>query len=122
MSKIPSDEDFARADRLDRERGRNLDLVSASIMRHFKGRCPLHLVSTLPQIGVNFRVYVFFNETKDIAACKANGIVQDLIDFAYAELERVGRGKRTEITVDFEFDSDENVTKQCGGDYFLRLR
>jgi len=122
MNNIPSDEEFARAGRLMSERFRNLDIVCKSIKQRFKGRCPLHDVYILPSRNESFEVIVFFKETKDMAACKANGIVQDLIDFTYAELERVGRGKRTDITVAFEFDSDENVTRECGGDYFLRLR
>jgi len=121
MSKIPSDEEFARAGREMSESFRNLDNVCKSIKRRFKGLCPLDDVYILP-LTERFKATVFFKETKDIEACKANGIVQELIDFTYAELERVGRGKRTDITVEFEFDSDENVTKEWGGDYFLRMR
>lgn len=122
MNKIPSDEDFARADRLDRERSRNLDRVSRNVKDHFGEICPLHNFYILPQRDNEFRAYVFFKEDKDIPACESSGVVQDFINFVYAELERAGRGKRGDITVAFEFDSDENVTANFEGDYFLRLR
>jgi hypothetical protein len=51
-----------------------------------------------------------------------SGVTDDIGDFIYAELERVGRGTRGEITVAFEFDSDENVQEHFEGDYLLRLR
>ena len=57
-----------------------------------------------------------------IETCKANGIRQAVIDFTYQELERAGRGKKADITVDFEFDSDERVSRDFEGDYFDRLR
>ena len=101
---------------------RHLDDVSESVRREFKGKCPLYNVYILPQRDVTFRSYVFFNTSRDIEYCKSNGIVQQIIDFTYSELERVGRGSRDQIVVAFEFDSDENVIANFEGDYFLRLR
>ncbi|HZZ70955.1 MAG TPA: hypothetical protein VFE24_01805 [Pirellulales bacterium] len=71
---------------------------------------------------VDFRTYVFFEKDEDIKACQGNGVIRDMIGFVYDELERAGRGKRGEITVGFEFDSDENVAAKFEGDYLLRLR
>lgn len=122
MTNIPSDEEFARAKRLMAKESRNLDRVSENVKKRFKMQCPLHNIYILSQRDVDFRTYVFFKEDKDIEACRRSGVVQDLIDSVYEELERAGRGKRGEITVDFEFDSDENVDRNFEGDYFLRLR
>jgi hypothetical protein len=119
---IPTDEDFARAEALDRERSRNLDDVCEAARRRFEKVCAFHDIYILPQQDVTFRAYVFFDEDKDIEVCRRSGVVHDIIDFVYAELERAGRGKRGDITVAFEFDSDENVTVNYEGDYFLRLR
>jgi hypothetical protein len=119
---IPTDEEFARADRLDQERSRNLDNVCEAVKQHFMGVCPLHNVYILWQQDVDFRAYVFFEKDKDIKACKDSGVIRDMIDFVYDELERAGRGKRGAITVGFEFDSDENVVANYEGDYLLRLR
>jgi hypothetical protein len=122
MNKIPSDEEFARADRMMAERDRNLSQVSANVKRRFANRCPLHNVYVLWQRDVDFRIYVFFQKDKDIDLCKVNGIVGQIEDCAYEELERAGRGKRGAITVAFEYDSDENVDRNFDGDYLYRLR
>lgn len=122
MNRVPSDEDFARADRLMAERDRNLDVVSTNVKKRFNNICPLHNFYILWQRDVDFRAYVFFKEDKDIEECKVKGVFNEITDFVYAELERAGRGKRGEIEVAFEIDSDENVTANFEGDYFLRLR
>jgi hypothetical protein len=119
---IPSNEDFERAKRLDRERSRNLDLVCENVKSSFMKKCALHNVYILSQQDVDFRAYVFFKKDKDVEECEANGTLQAIEDFIYAELDRVGRGKQGEITVAFEIDSDENVAANYGGHYYLRLR
>ena len=121
-SKIPSEEDFARADKWDEEQSRGIDEVSEKVDERFLSRCQLHYFYLMSQGENAFRAYIFFKEDKDVEASKNDGTVQDIIDFVYAELERVGRGKRGDIQVAFEFDSDENVTANFEGDYFLRLR
>jgi hypothetical protein len=122
MNKIPSDDEFVKASKYMDEQSRNLDKVCDKVIHHFKNICPLHDFYLLDQIDVDFRAYVFFKEDKDILECQRNGIIQDIMDIVYAELEIAGRGKREDITVAFEFDSDENVTANFGGDYFIRLR
>lgn len=122
MSSIPSDEDFARAKRKMAERDRNLDQVCANVKRRFENECPLYNVYVLWQRDVDFRAYVFFDEDKDIDVCKRNGIVDKIENCVYDELAIAGRGKRDEIVVAFEYDSDENVVRNFGGDYLLRLK
>ena len=121
MYKIPSKKDFARADRLDRERHRNLDRVWRKVERYCKKFSQFYRFAIMPQGDPDFRAYVFFKKNKDIEACKGSGIVQDIIDCVYAELERAGRGKKEDITVAFEFDSDENVIANFEGNYGDRL-
>ena len=53
-TKIPTDEEFARAERLDRERSLNLDKVCEAVKQHFIDLCPLHNVYILPQQDVTF--------------------------------------------------------------------
>lgn len=122
MTNIPSDEDFARAKRLDRERNRNLDSAGKNIYLYLSKLSNIHSVHIFPERDLGFRACVFFNEDEDIVACKQNGVIKKLVDFVYEELERSGRGSKGEITVAFEFDSDENVNRKFGGDYFSRLR
>lgn len=86
------------------------------------GTCPLHNVYILWQRDVDFRAYVFFKMDHDIQECKINGITTAIEDAVYEELARYGRGKRADIVVAFEFDSDENVDRNFDGDYLYRLR
>jgi hypothetical protein len=44
------------------------------------------------------------------------------MDFVCAELERAGRGKKDEITIIFEFDSDENGQAKFNGNHYKRFR
>ena len=122
MNMIPTEEDFARAERLDRLRWRNLDRVPERVIEHFGGICPLVTFHLLPQGDDGFRGYVFFEKTKDIAECRNTGIVQAIEEFVYNQLELLGRGKKGDIEIAFEIDSDENVAANFDGDYFLRLR
>jgi hypothetical protein len=121
-SDIPTPEEFERASRLAEERARNLDRVSKSVRAHFRRRCPLHNFYILDQMDVDFRAYVFFEREADITAMRESGMDVQIMDFVYAELERWGRGRRDEIKVAFEFDSDERVQAARHGDYSLRLR
>lgn len=122
MSKIPSDEELDRASQMMEQQFHNLDVVERNVTEHFKTKCPLHIFYILPQGEDRFRAYVFFVKDKDIEECKKSGIVETMKDFVFEELGHAGRGKRDEITVAFELDSDENVTANYEGDYYLRLR
>ena len=119
---IPSDEEFARASRMSEERYRNLDIVEAKVIRHFKPLCPLHDLALLPYGDAGFQVYVFFEQDKDIEACNRSGVTQAILDYLYKELEQAGRGSRDNITVRVEVDSHENVVAKYQGDYDRRLR
>lgn len=119
---IPSEEDFARAKKFMAERYRNLDAVENAVKRRFLSHCPLHNVYLLAQEDVDFRAYVFFKKDADVVTCKADGTTLAIEDAFYHELARFGRGKRGEIVVAFEWDSDENVERNYDGDYLSRLR
>jgi hypothetical protein len=122
MSNIPSDEDFARAKAIDKERSRNMDAVNESVLHEFIGRTRLHYFIIIPQIKNEFLALIFYKNESDIEICRNNGITSNIESFVYAELDRHGRGNKSEIRVVFEVDSDEAVNRNFGGDYFLRLR
>ena len=119
---IPTDEALNRASKLMKEKATMLDTVRNKFRQHFEKICPLHEFFILDQRDVDFRAYIFFKTNEDIAACKRIGIHDQMIDFVYAELERVGRGNRQSIKVAVEFDSNENVEAYFERDYYLRLR
>ena len=122
MNRIPSDEELDRASRMMEQQFQGLDVVKDTVVSRFKNTCPLYDFHILPQGQDRFRAYVFFNTNADVQKCTEVGIVEEIKACGYEELQRVGRGKIGETAVAFELDSDENVTANYEGDYFLRLR
>lgn len=124
MKNIPSDEEFAKADEYMEELDRNINQVNENVLQYFKELCPTHSHNfyLIAEEETKFRAYVFYKNDQDIQMYKDNGVARKIEDFVYEELERQGRGKKEDIALAFEFDSDENVTVNYEGDYFLRLR
>ncbi|HEX4997174.1 MAG TPA: hypothetical protein VFY29_03045 [Terriglobia bacterium] len=118
----PADEEFERASRLMEERARGLDQISEEALNYFRKRYSVCQVFVLDQIDVDFRAYVFFEKDKDVQESQRTGVQDEIAEFVLSALERAGRGKREDIRVAFEFDSDENVRRKFEGNYFLRLR
>lgn len=104
-----------------RERMRNLDQVANETTEQFNSRLPIHSVWVLYQRDVDFRAYVFLDRTVDLVALRSSGTYHEIVDFVYQALERWDRGKRGNIVVAFEFDSDERVQDEYEGDYNLRM-
>lgn len=121
MRKIPSADAIARARAKSAEEMRNVGKVSANVFLRFEKQCPICIVEIYPGESPNFRVFVFFKTNEDVEAAKRDGTCQQIIDFTYEEFERFGRGKRDEIDVIFEFDSEENVIKHYQGSYQARM-
>jgi hypothetical protein len=119
--KIPTPEDFERADKRWEEKSRICNAVSEAVRREFVARGSLHKFFVMNQIDVDFRSYIFFKTENDLVASKLSGIREQIENFVYQELERAGGGKRGSIRLAFEYDSDENVKTMFKGDYVLRL-
>jgi hypothetical protein len=124
MTNIPSDEEFAKAKARMRELDRNVKEANERALQYFRELCPghSHNLYLVAEGDRRFRAYIFYKRDQDVQAYKNKGVDTMVENFIYAELERQGRGKREDITVAFEFDSDENVTANYEGNYFLRLR
>lgn len=120
--KIPSEEDFARADAADAYDNRGLNELCENILKRFKND-KLHefFVFYSPNTD-SFYPYIFYRWEREVAEAEKSGLSSRIEDAVYEELEKVGRGKRGEIKVNFEFDSHENVEKNYEGNYYLRLR
>jgi len=122
MSKIPSDEELNRASKKMDQRFSSLDAVKNNVVKHFKSKCPLYDFRILPQGDNGFRAYVFLETDCDIEECTKNGTVDELKQFVVQELTSAGKWTENKTVIAFELDSDENVTANYEGDYFLRLR
>ena len=118
---IPSEEELANAKKRMRERSRNLEVVRNSIFKKFSSLCNLDNIYVIAEGDFQFRILVFFTTNVDLEESNAKGVCHSIQDFAYGEIERVGRGKPDEVMIEFEFDSDENVKKNFEGSYWFRL-
>lgn len=119
---IPTEEDFTRAKALMKERNRGLSEVCDQIIKRFKKE-GLHEFFLFYSQKINaFRAYVFYGQEQQIEEAEKSGLSSRIQDAVFEELERVGRGSKNEIKVDYEFDSHENVEQNYEGDYNLRLR
>jgi hypothetical protein len=103
--RIPTDEDFARAEAAMRERDRGLSTIGEIVRARFYKLCPTaYGFYVLWQDDPNFRAYFFVegrNAVDDFASSDAYTELQDLV---YKQLDAVGRGARDEITVEFSVD------------------
>ncbi len=122
IKNIPTDEDFARARAAMEHDDRGLSEVCDTIKDRFAAS-GLHQFFILYSPRDNlFVCYLFFsNEDQQISSNKS-GLILSIQTMVLEELERVGRGNKSELKVNFEIDNDENVQSEYGSDYYARLR
>ncbi len=119
---IPTEEDFARAKAAMRKNDQGLSAVRERMLERFRHSGVHEFFAFYSPANDVFIAHVFYRRDCQIAEAEQSGLAAKIRDAAYNELENVGRGTRNAIKVVFEFDSDENVTANYEGDYFLRLR
>jgi hypothetical protein len=120
--RVPSKDDIARARRLDAERSRGLETICESVRSRFRDATAFREVFVLPQGDGAYRAYVFYSRESDVGACQTSGASDSIVAFVRARLDRLRGTSPGELDVTFEFDSEENVDANFGGDYFKRLR
>lgn len=118
---IPTNEDFARASMALKKRSRGLSQVRDKILERFRGEDGLYEFFILDCSQESFRAYVFYRWDRQIEECELSGLSAKIINAVFDELERIGRGKRSEVEVYFEFDSHEAVEQSYDGNYYNRL-
>lgn len=69
-----------------------------------------------------FVAHVFFTSADIQKRAKANDVIEKIENLTRAELQKAGRGVEGHFQILFHIDNDENVQRNYGGDYFLRLR
>ena len=102
---IPTEADFARAKAAMRERDRGLSTVSRNVLTRFRELCPnCYGFYVLWQGDPDFRAYFFTEGRGAVDEFAASKHYLDLQELVYAELAAVGRGSRSEITVEFSVE------------------
>ena len=124
MSKnnIPSEEDFKRAEIADQERHRGLSEVRNRILHRFRKDGVHETFMFFSPEKNSFGAFVFYRWNRQIEEAEELGLTSQIKNAVFEELEKVGRGNRGAIRVDFEFDSHENVEQNYEGDYYMRLK
>jgi lipoate-protein ligase A len=119
---IPSKEDFARAKAAMRKNDRGLSEVTLALKVKYKDKGVHELFIFCSPKDESFGAYIFYKYQDQITEFEQSGLSGEIREDLLEELENVGRGNKNEITLRTEFDSDENVQENYGGDYFDRLR
>lgn len=119
--KIPSKEDFARAKAAMRKNDQGLSEVRSQILDQFGARGVHELFVLFSPAANCFGVYVFYNLSAQIEEARRSGLAEEIEVAVLDSLERAGRGPRSSLNVNFEFDSHENVEKNYEGNYYDRL-
>ena len=91
---VPSDEDFARARALMRQRDSGLSEVRATILHRFSP-VGLYEAFVLYSPGSDrFVTYLFFKDQPSLEAARSAGTIELIKDVVLDELVHVGRGQR----------------------------
>lgn len=122
QNNIPSKEDFLRAKAAMRKDDHGLSEVRESILAKFKGKGLHEFMVLYSRKADAFGVFVFYELDNQIGEANESGLAKEIEQVVFEELEKVGRGSRKGIKVNFEFDSHENVERNFEGDYYNRLR
>lgn len=119
---IPSEEDFKRAENADRERNRGLSEVRDHILNCFRKNGVQEAFIFFSPEKDTFGAFVFYRWGRQLKEAEDSGLTSQIKDAVLDELEKVGRGSRNTISVDFKFDSHENIEQNYDGDYYNYLR
>jgi len=118
---IPSKEDFARAKAVMAAMHRGMDEVCKAVLDTYHNEKLLCEFKIGGNLKNEFRAIIFYCKQEHIEVAEKAGLTERIKETVFAELERVGRGKRDSITVEFVVDSEEQVMS-VHGSYFNRLR
>ena len=121
--------------RLDKLSWRNLHQVAKAIEKRFsRGRCKLEYFAIIPDMNTleieerpdgrryfkieyyTFGAYMFFKTEADVEYCIEHGVVEQIKEAYYEEMERAGRGTREELERATSFCADIVANSQ------MRLR
>lgn len=119
---IPSEEEFRRASASMRELDRGLSEVRSRLLDRFQHAGLHEMFVFFSPVTETFVAHAFYRHSQQIVESARTGVSDGIRAAVLEELERVGRGQRSELKLEIDFDSHDNVEANFGGDYFLRLR
>lgn len=103
------------------EQLKELEDISQAALHHLQPQFPLARIQLLPDSQADFRAYVFFETGEQVTTSEKDGSRDAIEDAVYVAIGNAGKGKRPDISIVFEYDSEENVKENYQGSYYLRM-
>lgn len=119
---IPNDDDFARASSALKKRSSGLSEVREKILTRFQRSGEIFEFFIIDNSETSFTAYIFYRWERQIKEAGESGLAEQIGNTVIDELGKVGKGSQNGISINFEFDSHENVEQNYDGDYYSRLR
>jgi|GEM_PF-6314160 len=119
---IPSEADFARAHAQMRESWRGVEAAKAIVEARFREVPELHSMYLLPGDARSYQLAIFLNRNKDLGPAKESGLIRQMVETVCEALSQTRQEAIHIDAIQVELDSNENVNKQFGGNYFNRMR
>lgn len=116
-NKIPSEADFERAKKIQREMDSHFKRIRENILGAFGDAIPIHEIFIFPDTDTNYSVVVFMNTNADVQQ-HTNAEMGPKLRKAFEE----EFDKWNSSTCDVTFDSHENVKRISNGNYLQYLR
>ena len=82
----------------------------------------IYVIHFVPMFDFSLEVYIFYKSDSDIAENQAKGLTDSVKQTFLKTVTDMDYTKHFGNNITFILDSDENVTKNYNGSYFLRLR
>lgn len=96
--------------------------IERAIKARLKDSIPLWRIYPFCHDYDEFQMYFFFKTNEELEASKTNGKRDEIEKVSWEEVKREGREGPPKTTIEFIYDSDENVKKYYEGEYQFRLR
>ena len=119
---IPTDEEFARAQRRMATVNANWDEMANVSLQKLRKVADLHHFALFPRDLCSFAGVLFFQTEQSLAEAVADGFDAVARSCIQSAVDEFRSGQCAEYDIHVEMDSYENVKRNYGGSSFNRLR
>lgn len=97
--------------------------LNSRIEHRIKKFCSYDMFEIFP-IGEDGQTtaFLFLKTDSDVDAARSTGVLDQVLETIYEEIENLGRGTRENVSVYLDVDSMENIDKNWNGDITWRTR
>lgn len=98
-----------------------IEEVKTAVLKRIQADALVHTIHFVPIGDMKIEVYVFYETEDALKEYEESGVSEALLSLITNELEKICRGPRQGVEIQFELDSHENVIANYEGSYYLRL-